>query len=241
VAPFVPEGIACRISDDGKILWEPLPPYEKPPTEAARRRKQEQSRLRTWLEATLGTEVIRAATIYDAGKEQGFSRNKLIAARVELGGRSYKVGFSGEGGWLWTLKPESELTTEEVQIASLGLPPDFPLESLDELETPLPGAAEAGQDTPAGSVADAAQESEDFGILNENGREMDDFQPSSKGGNRLSHIPDLTTGQLRAIAMRIYGLKGEPRPGSPLAAGRFAGNGHAKNGHARNGHGRNGK
>src|SRR5579863_10402996 len=59
-----PEGIAFRISDEGKVVWEPLPPYQKPPTEAARRKVHDQARMRSWLKATLGTGVVLAETIY---------------------------------------------------------------------------------------------------------------------------------------------------------------------------------
>ena len=225
-----PEGIACRISDAGKILWEPLPPYEKPPTEAARRKKLEQGRMRTWLEATLGTEVVRADSIYDAGREQGFSKNKLIATREEVGARTFKVGFGGAGGWLWTLKPESEVTTAEVQMASIGLPKDYSFEPEDGLEMPLPGEEGAGQDDHAGSEAHGAQESENFGVLNENGRKMAGSPASPTDGKLPRRFPDLTTAQLREIGMRMLGLSGRPRQGSPKVPGRHAGNGHAGNG-----------
>jgi hypothetical protein len=185
------EGIACRISDAGQIVWEPLPPYEKPPTEAARRKKLEQGRLRTWLEATLGTEVIRADRIYDAGREQGFSKNKLIAAREEIGARTFKIGFGRKGGWLWTLKPEAEVTDEEVQIASIGLPQDSSWE---------PGAA---------------QESENFGVLNENGRKTGGSKPSPADRKGPRRFPDLSTAQLREIALRMLGLSAGSRQESP--------------------------
>ena len=137
-----PEGIACRISDAGQVVWEPLPLYEKPPTEAARRKKQEQSRMRTWLETTLGTEVVRAKTIYDAGRELGFSKNGLIAAREELGARTVKIGFGKSGNWLWTLKPESEINAAELELASFGLPTDYFDDLKEQVENEFPDELE---------------------------------------------------------------------------------------------------
>ena len=177
-----PEGIACRISDDGKILWEPLPPYEKPPTEAARRKKLEQARMRTWLETTLGLDVIRADRIYDAGREQGFSRKMLIAARDELGARTFKYGFGAGGCWLWTMKPDSEVTDAEVEIAALGLPQGYTLDP------------------------DAAQKSEDFGALNENGRKTAGSQASPTGRKGPPRFQDVNVALIRAVGMQMLGL-----------------------------------
>jgi hypothetical protein len=211
-----PGGIACRISDAGQVVWEPLPPYEKPPTEAVRRKKLEQSRMLTWLEAILGTDVVPAATIYDAGREQGFSKNKLIAARDELGARTFKFGFGRAGGWLWTLKPDSEVTDAEVQIASIGLPRDFSLEP------------------------DAAQESENFGVLNENGGKMTGSPSSSAGRKRPRRFQDVNTALLREVGMQMLGLSPRRRPSPPEQPGNHAGNGHSGNGHSGNGHSGNG-
>jgi hypothetical protein len=201
-----PAGIACRIDDSGQVLWEPLPPYEKPPTEAARRKKREQARMLRWLEATLGTDVVPAETIYDAGKDQGFSKNKLIAARDELGGRTFKISFGRKGRWLWTLKPESEITDAEVQRASLGLPKDFPFDLEAEAETPLPPEEDADLQEAACSAADAAQESENFGVLSENGCKTAGSRSSSADLKRPRRFPDLTTAQLREIGLRMLGL-----------------------------------
>jgi hypothetical protein len=213
-----PAGIAFRIGDSGQVLWEDLPPYEKPPTEAARRKKREQARLLTWLEATLGTDVVRATTIYDAGKDQGFSKNKLIAAREELGARTFKIGFSSKGNWLWTLKPDEEITDGEVQRASLSLPKDFPFEweadaegfpfDLDgEAETQIDEEEDADPQEAAGSAAGAAQESEDFGVLSKNGRKTAGSGSAPADGKRQRQFPDLTTAQLRELAFQKLGLR----------------------------------
>jgi hypothetical protein len=241
-----PEGIACRISDAGTILWEPLPPYEKPPTEASRRKKREQARMLTWLKATLGDEVIPAEKIYDAGREQGFSKNKLIAARDELGARTFKVGFGRRGGWMWTMKPESEVTDVEVQFASIGLPKDFAFELEDELEASLSEEEAAGQEEYGPSAAHAAQESENFGVLNEKGRKMTGSRPLPTDRKRPFRsagldTAGLTLAELREIGLQMLGLKPPPRQSSPKEQGRQAGNGHSSDGHSGNGHSRNGK
>ncbi len=231
-----PEGIACRISDAGKILWEPLPPYEKPPTEAARRKKREQSRMRTWLEATLGTGVVPAERIYDAGNEQGFSKNKLIAARDELGARTFKIGFGRRGGWLWTMKPESEVTDEEVQIASIGLPPEIPFDPEDEPDTPIPGEEGAGHDDDGRSATRTVQESENFGVLNKNGRKMAGSRSSRSGRIRPHRFQDVNLALLREAGMQVLGLSPRRRKSRPAKQGGHAGNGHSGNGHSGNGH-----
>jgi hypothetical protein len=112
-----PEGIAFRLSDAGKVLWESLPEYQRPPTEAAKRRALEHTRMLTWLTGMLSVAAVLADTIYETGREEGFSKKKLIAARQELGGRTFKVGFGKDGSWLWTLKPEDTVTEEEIEEA----------------------------------------------------------------------------------------------------------------------------
>ena len=226
-----PEGIACRISDAGKILWEPLPPYEKPPTEAARRKKLEQARMLTWLTATLGTGVVPAETIYDAGKEQGFSKSKLIAARDELGARTFKFGFGRAGAWMWTMKPESEVTAAEVQLAWIGLPKD----------EPIPGQEGDGEEDHGSSATSAAQESENFGVLSKKGRKTAGSRSSPTDRKRPLPFPGLSTAQLRELGMQMLGLSGPRRQGSPEEQGRHEGNGHSGNGHSGNGHSRKGK
>ena len=204
------EGIACRISDAGQVVWEPLPPYEKPPTTAARQKQQEQARMRMWLETTLGSEIVRAETIYEAGREQGFSKNRLIAARIELGARTFKTGFGKTGVWMWTLKPEAEINEAEAQIASIGLPPDdfdelnealereFPDDGEDEEVEVEDAFGEEGEDEteeeqeedelerwnlgPEFHEQIVAQETENFRVLNENGRKMDGSESSSTHG-----------------------------------------------------------
>jgi hypothetical protein len=242
-----PDGIAFRIGDSGQVLWEPLPPYEKPLTDAARRKKREHARLLTWLEATLGTDVVRAETIFNAAKDQGFSKNKLIAAREELGARTFKVGFGRKGGWLWTLKPESEVTDAEVHRASLGLPKDFPFGPAAEAETPTDGQEDADSQDAARSAALAAQESENFGVLNKNGGNTAGSRSSPAERKRPRQYPDLPTAQLRELALQMLGLP-QSRQDSPKKqrsrrpeSNGNSGNGRSGNGLAGNGRGRNGK
>ncbi len=240
-----PEGIACRISDAGQVVWEPLPPYEKPPTEAARRKKLEHVRMLTWLGATLGIEIVRAETIYDAGREQGFSKNKLIEARDELGARTFKFGFGRKGGWMWTLKPESEVTDAEVQFAYVGLPLDF-FEQQDEIGMPLPGEEDAGdagrgeEDTES-SATRAAQKTTNSGVLNENGWKSAGSGSSPTARKRSNSYAGMNTAQLRKLAMQMLGLTPEARQDSPEREGQHVGNGRSSNRHSGNGHRQNGK
>ncbi len=135
-------------------------------------------------------------TIYHDGREQGFSEKTLIAARDDLGARSFKVGFGETGSWLWTLKPESEVSEADIQNALAGTPQELASNSLpdhlepltldsspasgegsipigpqreDEQEATGPEFAQTGCHEDA---ADAAQKSEDFGVLSKHGREM---------------------------------------------------------------------
>jgi hypothetical protein len=235
-----PEGIAFRISDVGQIVWEPLPPREKPPTEAARRRKLEQARMLTWLAATLGTGVVPAETIYDAGSEQGFSKNKLIAAREELGARTFKYGFGRAGAWMWTLKPQSLVTDAEIQAAYLDLPKDFPPDLKDALEKSVPGRDGVIDEAGGGRPASAAQESETSGVLNKKGGKKAGSRASRGEGKRPFSYAGLSTAELRELALQKLGLSRPPQQESPDEAGRHVGNGHSGNGQPRNGHRRNG-
>ena len=244
-----PEGIAFRISDAGQIVWEPLPPYEKPQTEATRQKKREHARMLTWLGATLGTEVVTAETIYDAGKEQGFSKNKLIVARDELGARTFKYGFGRAGAWMWTLKPYSEVTDGEIQAAYLDLPKDFPQDLKDELEKSVPGrdgvVQEDAEHCAENGATGAAQKSENFGVLRKNSGKKAGKRTGSRTSRtqekRPASFSDLNTAQLRELALQMLGLPSSPQQESSEEAGRQVGNGHSGNGQPRNGHDRNGK
>jgi len=224
-----PEGIACRIGDAGQVLWEPLPPYEKPPTEAARRKKLEHIRMLTWLGATLGTGVVLAETIYDAGKERGFSKNRLIAAREELAARTFKYGFGRAGAWMWTLKPQSEVTDAEIQAAYLDLPKDFPLDLKEVLEKSVPGRDGVVDEAAVGSATSAAQESENFGVLNKNGRKMAGSRTLRPGRKRSDSYAGLSLAQLRELGLQMLGLSARPRQESCEEVGHHVGNGRSGN------------
>jgi hypothetical protein len=230
-----PEGIAFRISDAGQVVWEALPPREKPPTEAARRKEKERARMLTWLGTTLGTGVVLAETIYDAGKEQGYSKKKLIEARDELGARTFKYGFGKAGAWMWTLKPPSEVTDAEIQAAYLHLPEDFPADLKEALEQSVPGregiVAEDDEGIATGeSPASAAQESENSGVLSEKSRKNAGFRTSRRGRKRSRSYDGLSLPQLRELGMQKLGLSRPPRHESPEGAARHIGNGHSGNG-----------
>jgi|GEM_PF-7065926 len=235
-----PEGIAFRISDAGKIVWEPLPLYEKPPTEAARRKKQEHARMLTWLTDTLGTGVVPAETIYDAGREQGFSKNKLIAAREEIGARTFKHGFGDDGAWMWTRKPDSEVTDAEVEAAYLDLADGA---RADAHHAPpvsrgeKTGAAKLVAEGPSSPL----RNHENFGVLSEKvGKSAGTHV--SRAGRKPSNVFDgLDLSQLPDLALKRSGLLRPTEPAAYDAAGEHVGNGHAGNGKPRNGYDRNGR
>ena len=242
-----PEGIAFRITDAGQVVWEPLPPYEKPPTEAAQRKRLQHTRLLTWLTATLGTGVVSAKTIYDAGKEEGFSKNKLIAARQELGARTYKFGFGDAGGWLWTFKPEAEVTEMESQDAYFGKLEGFRFDpgGVNEGE---PGASAPGWDG-AGQTGEErrakgegrrskreARNREKNGVLSGNGRKTAGYEAKATEATGANRLPELDPECIRELAKRMVRDMFGPEQAEQELARRHGGNGHAGNGHAANGH-----
>jgi hypothetical protein len=113
-----PQGIAFRITDAGQVAWEPLPPYERPPTEAAQRKAEHHHRALVWLTGIVGSGVVHSQSVIDEGSQEGYSRNKLIECRQELKIRIFKVGFGKKkAAWLWTRKPAEEVTREEIRRA----------------------------------------------------------------------------------------------------------------------------
>jgi hypothetical protein len=246
-----PAGIAFRISDAGTIVWEPLPLYEKPPTEAARRKKLEHARMLTWLTGMLGTEVVLAETIYDAGKEQGYSQNKLIGARKEIDARTFKHGFGRAGAWLWTLKPESEVTDAEVEAAYLYLSEQAQAEFEEAARADFEDATHPQSLSPAGErgVEQAAaggstsplQNHENFGVLSNNRGTNGGSRRSGASRKPSSAYDGLSTAQLREIALKQLGLWGSIEDAAPESAEHHAGNGRSSNGKPRNGHEMNGR
>ena len=235
-----PEGIAFRISDAGKIVWEPLPPYEKPPTEAARRKHLEHARMLTWLRTTLGTGVVLAETIYDAGKEQGFSKNKLIAARDELSARTFKYGFGGYGAWMWTVKPQADVTDAEIQAAYLTLPHDFPADLKEVLEGSVPGRDGVVDEEDEGDWASPREELENFGVLSKKRGKTGGFRTSGRGRKPSPFYDGLSPEQLRELALGKLGLLRRSEQETPEEEDeheqRHVGNGQSGNGQPGNGH-----
>ena len=236
-----PEGTAFRITDAGQIAWEPLPPHERPPTEAARRKKLDHARMLTWLRTTLGTGVVLAETIYDAGKEQGFSKNKLIAAREELPARTFKYGFGRAGAWMWTLKPPAEVTDAEIQAAYLYLPEDACADLAEALATSVPGRNGVVDEAAAGGSTSPSQNHENFGVLSKNRGNKAGSRMSGAGRKPSRSYDGLSTAQLRELALQKLGLLGPTEQASPEAAGHHVGNGQSGNGKPRNGHDLNGR
>ncbi len=66
-----PKGIAFRITDAGQVAWEPLPPYQRPPTEAAQRKAEHHRRALVWLTGMVGSGVVHSETMYDEGSGGG--------------------------------------------------------------------------------------------------------------------------------------------------------------------------
>ncbi len=113
-----PQGIAFRITDAGRVAWEPLPPYQRPPTEAALRKAEHHRRALVWLTGIVGSGIVHSQAVIDEGSQEGYSRNKLIECRKELKIRIFKVGFGkNKAAWLWTRKPAEEVTEEEIRGA----------------------------------------------------------------------------------------------------------------------------
>jgi hypothetical protein len=218
-----PQGIAFRISDFGQVVWEPLPQYEKPPTEAAQRKRLEHTRLLTWLAGTLGTGVVHSEQIYDAGAEQGFSRNKLRAVRIELGARKFKTGFGKTGAWMWTFKPDSEITAAEVQDAffGVGVPPSG---SGRAPTSPL----RAGQNGEGRRQKREERNGKNSGDLSETGGKIGDLGHRPKGKKSRYERAQQRRDRLSQVAHRPCGKTGAYRNGHQRID--HAGNGHAQNG-----------
>lgn len=206
----------------------------------------------TWLTETLGTEVVLAETIYEAGREQGFSKNKLIEARDEIKARTFKYGFGKAGAWMWTLKPPSEVTDAEIQAAYLILSDDL-CEALSCADAPHPQPlspdGERGvEDAAAEGSTSKLHDDENSGVLSKKRGKKTGSRRSGTDRIPSSSYDGLSMAELRELALKKLGLWHPPEQAAPELAEAHVWNGQSENGkpssgdsvngHSRNGHGR---
>lgn len=96
-----PTGLKFRIID-GAVQFEPEP-WTGHIDDTGNKSTGRIDEAAKWLQERLGNADISSTTIFEEGKQKGFSRGLLYRTKEKLGIKARKLGFDGNTSWFWRL------------------------------------------------------------------------------------------------------------------------------------------